>query len=124
MTKIHCDEPKFNIIDVIADADETVITLEYTDDIEDRFETFAGPINARVEIIAVMNVSFNHEDIDDDGRVEIDATSADIVSLQIKSRIIEEVEEEIYEDIQADIKDEMIRSLLSQKFAVRIDRDE
>lgn len=124
MVKVYCDKPQFNVIDLIADHEHSVITVEYSDEIEDRFETFVGLTNAQVEITAVMNVSFSHDDIDDDGRVQIDSTSADIVSLQIKSRIIDDVEEEIYEDVQAEIKDEMVRSLLAQKFSVRIEKDE
>ena len=124
MVKVYCDKPQFNVIDLIADHEHSVVTVEYSDEIEDRFETFAGLTNAQVEIIAVMNISFENGDVDEDGRVEINSTSADIVSLQIKSRIIDDVEEELYEEVQSDINNAMIRSLTNQRFSIRIEKDE
>lgn len=124
MVKVYCDKPQFNVIDLIADHKNSVITVEYSDEIEDRFETFVGLTNAQVEIIAVMNVSFENDNVDEDGRVDVNAASADIVSLQIKSRIIDSVEEELYEEVQLDINDAMLRSLVNQRFSVRIEKDE
>lgn len=124
MVKVYCDKPQFNVIDLIADHDNSVITVEYRDEIEDRFETFIGLTNAQVEIIAVMNVSFENDNVDEDGRVNINTASADIVSLQVKSRIIDNVEEELYEEVQSDISDAMTRSLANQRFSIRIEKDE
>lgn len=124
MVKVYCDKPQFNVIDLIADHEHSVITVEYGDEIEDRFETFVGLTNAQVEIIAVMNVSFENDNVDEDGRVNINTASADIVSLQVKSRIIDNVEEELYEEVQSDISDAMIRSLANQRFSIRIEKDE
>lgn len=124
MVKVYCDKPQFNVIDLIADHEHSVITVEYSDEIEDRFETFVGLTNAQVEIIAVMNISFENDEVDEDGRVDVNAASADIVSLQIKSRIIDSVEEELYEEVQSDINDAMLRSLTDQRFSIRIEKDE
>ena len=124
MVKVYCDKPQFNVIDLIADHDHSVITFEYNDEIEDKFETFAGLLNAQVAIIAVMNISFENDNIDEDGIVEINSKSADIVSLQIKSRIIDSVEEELYEEVQSEINDAVIMSLANQRFSIRIENDE
>lgn len=121
MTKVHCDDPHFEIIDLVADGAHSVITIEYSDQIEDHFETFARMVNAQVEIVAVMNISFDHNQIDDDGLVLLDCASAEILHFQMKSRILDTVEEEFYEDVQADIKNAMMRSLLAQRFTVKID---
>lgn len=113
----------FEVIDFVADATETVITVELHKEAVEKFETFTGVFNASVDATAAVNVRFDNDEIVDDV-VRIDTTNAEILNAEIKVQILDNVIDEIYDDVQEDITSQVLESFKTQRFEVRIDRDE
>lgn len=113
----------FEVIDFVADATETVITVELHKEAVERFETFTGSFTASINATAVANVRFNNDDVVD-GVVRSDTNHAEILNAEIKVQILDNVIDEIYDDVQEDITSQVLESLKTQRFEVRIDRDE
>lgn len=113
----------FEVIDFVADATETIITVELHKESVEKFETFTGTFNASVDATAAVNVRFDNDEIVDDV-VRIDTANAEILNAEIKVRILDNVIDEIYDDVQEDITSQVLESFKTQRFEVRIDRDE
>lgn len=113
----------FEVIDFVADATETIITVELHKESVEKFETFTGIFNASVDATAAVNVRFDNDEIVDDV-VRIDTTNAEILNAEIKVQILDNVIDEIYDDVQEDITSQVLESFKTQRFEVRIDRDE
>lgn len=113
----------FEVIDFVADATETVITVELHKEAVEKFETFTGDFNASVDATAAVNVRFDNDEIVDDV-VRIDTANAEILNAEIKVQILDNVIDEIYDDVQEDITSQVLESFKTQRFEVRIDRDE
>lgn len=113
----------FEVIDFVADATETVITVELHKEAVEKFETFTGAFNASVDATAAVNVRFDNDEIEDDV-VRIDTVNAEILNAEIKVQILDNVIDEIYDDVQEDITSQVLESFKTQRFEVRIDRDE
>lgn len=113
----------FEVIDFVADATETVITVELHKEAVEKFETFTGTFNASVDATAAVNVRFDNDEIVDDV-VRIDTANAEILNAEIKVQILDNVIDEIYDDVQEDITSQVLESFKTQRFEVRIDRDE
>lgn len=113
----------FEVIDFVADATETVITVELHKEAVEKFETFTGTFNASVDATAAVNVRFDNDEIADDV-VRIDIANAEILNAEIKVQILDNVIDEIYDDVQGDITSQVFESFKTQRFEVRIDRDE
>lgn len=113
----------FEVIDFVADATETVITVELHKEAVEKFETFTGAFNASVDATAAVNVRFDNDEIVDDV-VRIDTANAEILNAEIKVQILDNVIDEIYDDVQEDITSQVFESFKTQRFEVRIDRDE
>lgn len=113
----------FEVIDFVADTTETVITVELHKESVEKFETFTGTFNASVDATAAVNVRFDNDEIVDDV-VRIDTANAEILNAEIKVRILDNVIDEIYDDVQEDITSQVLESFKTQRFEVRIDRDE
>ena len=113
----------FEVIDFVADATETVITVELHKESVEKFETFTGTFNASVDATAAVNVRFDNDEIVDDV-VRIDTANAEILNAEIKVQILDNVIDEIYDDVQVDITSQVLESFKTQRFEVRIDRDE
>lgn len=113
----------FEVIDFVADATETVITVELHKEAVEKFETFTGAFNASVDATAAVNVRFDNDEIVDDV-VRIDTANAEILNAEIKVQILDNVIDEIYDDVQEDITSQVLESFKTQRFEVRIDRDE
>lgn len=114
---------EFNIIDLVADSTETTITIELHKEFVKKFETFTGTFNASVDATAAVNVRFDNDEIVDDV-VRIDTANAEILNAEIKVQILDNVIDEIYDDVQEDITSQVLESFKTQRFEVRIDRDE
>lgn len=114
---------EFSIIDLVADSAETTITIELHKEFTKKFETFTGTFNASVDATAAVNVSFDNDEIVDDV-VRIDTANAEILNAEIKVQILDNVIDEIYDDVQEDITSQVLESFKTQRFEVRIDRDE
>lgn len=113
----------FEVIDFVADATETIITVELHKEFVEKFETFTGTFNASVDATAAVNVRFDNDEIVDDV-VRIDTANAEILNAEIKVQILDNVIDEIYDDVQEDITSQVLESFKTQRFEVRIDRDE
>lgn len=113
----------FEVIDFVADATETIITVELHKEAVEKFETFTGIFNASVDATAAVNVRFDNDEIVDDV-VRIDTANAEILNAEIKVQILDNVIDEIYDDVQEDITSQVLESFKTQRFEVRIDRDE
>lgn len=113
----------FEVIDFVADATETIITVGLHKESVEKFETFTSAFNASVDATAAVNVRFDNDEIVDDV-VRIDTANAEILNAEIKVRILDNVIDEIYDDVQEDITSQVLESFKTQRFEVRIDRDE
>lgn len=123
MTNNRLQPFDFEVIDFVADATETVITVELHKESVEKFETFTGAFNASVDATAAVNVRFDNDEIVDDV-VRIDTANAEILNAEIKVQILDNVIDEIYDDVQEDITSQVLESFKTQRFEVRIDRDE
>lgn len=123
MTNNNLQPFDFEVIDFVADTTETVITVELHKESVEKFETFTGIFDASVDATAAVNVRFDNDEIVDDV-VRIDTANAEILNAEIKVQILDNVIDEIYDDVQEDITSQVLESFKTQRFEVRIDRDE
>lgn len=124
MVKAHSHSPQFEVIDLIADADDSTMTVLFYDEYVEKFETTLKTVNASVKVEATLNVEFENSAVDEDGHVGIDVTKSEILESAVTVRILEQVDDFEYEEIQAEIADIVLEDLRKHRFLASIDYDE